>query len=123
MKKYYDTLKTSEEFRVVYATHRSKADRYLVMYVAENILGLNRLGISVSKKVGNSVKRHRLTRLVREAFREHQDDFLNGYDIVVVLRKASNPDKDSGKKPLSYQDIENSLLRLGKAQHIIKHDV
>ena len=61
-----ESLKKSRDFQVVYKQGTSIANKYLVMYVKENCLGKNRIGISVSKKVGNSVVRHRLTRLVRE---------------------------------------------------------
>ena len=90
------------------------------MYVLENGLKMNRLGISVSKKVGNSVVRHRLTRLVREAIRLHEDKFNSGLDIVVVARENANPRKDTDYKPLKCQDVERSLINLGKAHKIIK---
>ena len=69
IKKNYDSLKKNSDFQNVYVKGKSKANRYLVMYVAQNNLSINRLGISVSKKVGNSVVRHHLTRLIREAYR------------------------------------------------------
>ena len=59
----------SGEFKSVYESHNARVDKYLVMYSVKNGLELNRVGISVSRKVGNSVSRHRLTRLVRESFR------------------------------------------------------
>ena len=62
IKKNYDSLKKNSDFQNVYVKGKSKANRYLVMYVAQNNLSINRLGISVSKKVGNSVVRHHLTR-------------------------------------------------------------
>ena len=59
IKKNYDSLKKkNSDFQNVYVKGKSKANRYLVMYVAQNNLSINRLGISVSKKVGNSVVRH-----------------------------------------------------------------
>ena len=63
------TLKNSREFGSVYNTKDSVANKYLVMYLRANSLEYNRLGISVSKKVGNSVVRHKVTRLIREAYR------------------------------------------------------
>ena len=67
------TLKNSREFGSVYNTKDSVANKYLVMYLRANSLEYNRLGISVSKKVGNSVVRHKVTRLIREAYRLNKD--------------------------------------------------
>ena len=72
----------------------------------------NRLGISVSKKVGNSVVRHRLKRLIRESYRLHEQEFQTGLDIVVVAR-GSAQDRD-------YAQIESALLHLGKIRKIVK---
>ena len=82
------------------------------MYVLENNLEYNRVGISVSKKVGNSIVRHRLTRLVRESYRLHENIFNSGLDIVVVLRKDA--------ALMAYAKIESAFLHLGKLHHIIK---
>ena len=60
-----ESLKKNQDFQKVYKHGTSKGNRYLVMYVLKNQYMKNRLGISVSKKVGNSVVRHRLTRLIR----------------------------------------------------------
>ena len=106
----FESLKNSKEFRFVYQNGTSYANRYLVMYVTENHLGKNRLGISVSKKVGNSVVRHRLTRLVRESFRLHQREFSKaseqaaGNDIVIVARVAA--------KGKNYQDTEVKAIHI-----------
>ena len=64
--KYSESLKKNKDFQLVYKCGKSYANKYLVMYIKENNTGKNRLGISVSKKVGNSIVRHRLTRLIRE---------------------------------------------------------
>ena len=106
-----DSLKNNRDFQNVYSKGRSCANKFLVMYVVENNTDGNRLGISVSKKVGNSVVRHRLCRLVRESYRLHEAVFNSGLDIVVVLR--------TGAKDCSYKDIESALLHLGKLQNII----
>ena len=60
--KYSESLKKNQDFRNVYGRGKSCANKYLVRDVLENETGRNRLGISVSKKVGNSIVRHRLTR-------------------------------------------------------------
>ena len=82
------------------------------MYILENQLLVNRFGITVSKKVGNSVIRHRVTRLIRESIRLNEEQFAMGYDIVIV---ASNTAKDK-----KYQDIESALLHLGRIHKIVK---
>ena len=64
--KYSESLRKNWDFQLVYKKGTSYANRYLVMYVLKNQLNRNRIGISVSKKVGNSVVRHHLTRLIRE---------------------------------------------------------
>ena len=110
--KHYISLKNSLEFGNVYKQGKSYANKYLVMYIADNDLESNRLGISVSKKVGNSVVRHRITRLIREAYRLHGDELVTGKDIVVVARVNS--------KGHDYWDIESAFLHLAKLHHIIK---
>ena len=110
--KYSESLKKTKDFQNVYRRGKSYANRYLVMYVLSNQTEGNRLGISVSKKVGNSVIRHHLTRLIRESYRLHEDMFNSGLDMVVVTRKnAVN---------CSCQEIISALLHLGKLQGILK---
>ena len=106
-----NSLKTSQEFGSVYKNGRSYANKYLVMYVLKNNTGENRIGISVSKKVGNSVVRHRVTRLIRESYRLNQAAFHTGYDIVVVAR--------AGAKGKGYQDISSAWMHLMKLHHLI----
>lgn len=108
--KFSESLKNNENFRKVYRGGNSRANKYLVMYVLENDRNRNRLGIAVSKKTGNSIVRHRLTRLIRESYRLNEDRFLRGYDIVVIARGSAK-----GKK---CQDIESALLHLGNLHKI-----
>ena len=88
--KYSESLKKNRDFQHVYRNGTSKANRYLVMYVLENQHMKNRLGISVSKKVGNSVVRHRITRLIRECYRLNEDLFKHNLDIVVIAREIES---------------------------------
>lgn len=101
----------NKDFQTVYKKGKSYANKYLVMYVLENKEEENRLGISVSKKVGNSIVRHRITRLIRESYRLQKSGFQKGYDIVVVAR--------SNAKDKSYSEIESALLHLAKLHNII----
>ena len=110
-----ESLKKNSDFQNVYKNGKSCANRYLVMYIIENELETNRIGISVSKKVGNSVIRHHLTRLIRESYRLHEDMFNSGLDIVVIARTTA--------KSISYHDVESALLHLGGLHHILDRDM
>ena len=109
--KFSESLKSNSDFKTVYSNGKSYANKYLVMYVLENGTQKNRLGISVSKKVGNSVVRHRLTRLVRESYRLHEEIFNSGLDIVVVVRVNA--------KEIGYHEMESALLHVSKLHKII----
>lgn len=109
---FSESLKKNIDFRNVYENGKSYANKYLVMYVLENNKNINRLGISASKKVGNSVVRHRFARLVRESYRLHENIFNSGLDIVVVARKSAST--------VGFAEIENALLHLSKLHHILK---
>jgi ribonuclease P protein component len=110
--KHSESLKKNSDFQNVYANGKSFANRYLVMYVLKNDLNKNRIGISVSKKVGNSVIRHRITRLIRESYRLQEDMFNSGLDMVVIARISA--------KGKGYQDISSALKHLGKLHGVIK---
>jgi len=112
--KYSESLKKNSDFQLVYRRGTSFANRYLVMYRMENQLNRNRIGISVSKKVGNSVVRHHLTRLIRESYRLNEEKFCCGYDIVVVVRVNG---KEQG-----FHSLESALLHLGKLHEIMKSE-
>ncbi len=109
---FSESLKKNEQFQFVYKNGKSYANKYLIMYVKKNGLEKNRIGISVSKKVGNSVVRHRVTRLVRESYRLHESIFNSGLDIVIVGRPSA--------ATVGYREVESALLHLSKLHHIIK---
>lgn len=109
--KYSESLKKTKDFQNVYRRGKSYANRYLVMYVLSNQTEGNRLGISVSKKVGNSVIRHHLTRLIRESYRLHEDMFNSGLDIVVIARGTA--------RDASFHQISSALKHLGGLHKII----
>lgn len=109
--KYSESLKKNRDFQNVYKKGKSYANRYLVMYILENDTDRNRLGISVSKKVGNSVIRHHVTRLIRESYRLQEDMFNSGLDIVVIARATA--------RNASYQEIESALMHLGRLHKIV----
>lgn len=102
--KRFPSIKKNQDFRDVYENGKSRANKYLVMYILEKNQKRTRLGISSSKKIGNSVVRHRMARLLREAFRLHRSDIKQGYDIVVVVR-ATATEK-------SFYEIEKAYIHL-----------
>ena len=107
-----ESLKKNQDFQLLYKEGKSCANRYLVLYVRENGLGRNRFGVSVSKKVGNSVVRHRITRLIRESYRLHEDMFNSGLDMAVIARVSA--------KGRSMAELESALLHLGKLQGVFE---
>lgn len=107
---YSESLKKNKDFQIVYKEGKSYANKYLVMYIKENCLNKNRLGISVSKKIGNSVVRHRLTRLIRESYRLNEKGFQCGFDIVIIGRVNA--------KDKSFDEIEKAICHLRKMQCI-----
>lgn len=109
--KYAESLKKNYEFRVVYRKGKSLANKYLVVYKYRNNKSNNRIGISVSKKVGNSVVRSRVTRLIRESYRLNEELIeKEGWDFVVIARSAANG--------ASYEEVSKSLVNLLKQHNV-----
>ena len=111
---FTESLKKNYQFRFVYNRGKSIANRLLVMYVVRNGTDGNRFGISVSKKVGNSVVRSRITRLLRESYRLSESKFLAGYDIVVIARASA--------KEATYREVESALMHVLNKQKLIKSE-
>lgn len=111
---FTESLKKNYQFRFVYNRGKSIANRLLVMYVVRNGTDGNRFGISVSKKVGNSVVRSRITRLLRESYRLSESKFLAGYDIVVIARASA--------KEATYREVESALMHLLNKQKLIRSE-
>ena len=104
-------LKKNFEFTTVYRRGKSFANDLLVMYILknkrnkdQNCQQYNKLGVSVSKKVGNSVVRSRSKRLIYESYRLNCDNLKQGYDFVFVARTAIKDKK--------FKDVENAMISL-----------
>ena len=109
---YSESLKKNRDFVNVYGNGKSRANKYLVMYVINNGSEKNRIGISVSKKVGNSVVRHRMKRLIKESYRLNEDRFTSGHDMVIVVR--------TGAAGIGFRDMESALIHLMGIHKILK---
>lgn len=83
--KFSSALKLNHIFRRLYATS-GHANSYLVLYARRNRSARNRVGLTVSKKLGCAVVRNRVRRRLREVYRLNEERFAPGWDIVVVAR-------------------------------------
>lgn len=116
----HEKVRKNAEFQQVYRRGRSFANHLLVLYVFKrrqnrlNGIPYNRLGVSVSKKVGKSVVRSRVKRLISESYRLKKEDFIKGYDFVIIARVSSH-DK-------SYAEINKSLIHVFKKAGLTKND-
>ena len=112
---FSESLKKTKDFSIVYQRGRSWVNRTLVLYVLRRKGSeRNRVGISVSKKVGNSVVRHHLTRLVRESYRLHETEFVKGLDLIVLVRP--------GAKESDFFTVERALLSLARRAEITEYN-
>jgi len=109
LKKAERLLRRADFERVSKCGKRMDSDYFVILY-CRNRLGILRLGVTVSKRVGRAVIRNRIKRLVREHFRLHKALFCNGCDVNVIAK--------SGASRLSSQQIREALE--GIVSHISK---
>lgn len=105
MKSIY-SIKENYEFRRLYKRGNSFATPYLVVYALRTRRGVNRIGLTVTPKIGKAVTRNRIKRLLREAYRLNQDKICKSYDFILVARS-----KIVGVK---CQRVERELVRAVK---------
>ncbi len=102
----HERLTRPSDFRRVFDRRCSVSDAWLIVYGRPNDLAFSRLGLSVSRKVGSAVRRNRLRRLYREAFRLSRPSLPTGLDLVLIPRAAGEP---------RLQDLLASLPALAQA--------
>jgi ribonuclease P protein component len=105
-------LKKNYEFKKVYNEGRYYVEKYVVMYMVMNNSASNRVGFSVSKKVGNSVVRNKVKRLMKEVFRHNAVNIKLGYDMVFTARVGSGS--------AAYSDIEKNITSIIKKAKLKK---
>ena len=110
--KRFPSIKKNSDFQYIYRNGKSYANRLLVMYVVRSGQEANSIGISVSKKVGNSVVRHHVTRLLREIFRLNHNKIETGLNIILVARSAAATS--------DYRHLEGAYMHLCGLHHILK---
>ena len=110
MKSDFCSLRKNQDFRLVYRQGRSRANRLFVMLIKKNGLDHNRVGFSVSKKVGNSVIRHKIIRRLREIMRLSWNNISKGYDIVIIVREPAGQ--------ADYREMESAIFHLLKIHHL-----
>ncbi|RBP36693.1 ribonuclease P protein component [Garciella nitratireducens] len=108
--KYTYSLKKNQEFKKIYREGKSYVNGLLVIYYLPNQKNYNKLGLSVSKKVGNSVIRNRVKRRIRESYRLNEEKIKKGYDMVIISRVKANQ--------ADFQSIEKALIHLLKKVHL-----
>lgn len=108
--KFSTSLKLNHIFRRLYRTN-GQANSCLVLYARKNRTAINRVGVTVSKKLGKAVVRNRVRRRIREAYRLNEELFLPGYDIVIVARSRA--------VEVSFQKLTESLLLLAERADIL----
>ena len=111
--KFSSSLKLNHIFRRLYSTS-GQANSIMVLYARKNRTGTNRVGITVSKKLGHAVVRNRVRRRLREAYRLNEARFQPGWDIVVVARSRCIS--------ASFQDIVSAYLALAAKAGILRPD-
>ena len=109
--KFSSSLKLNHVFRRLYHS-ASVANSFLVIYFRQNKTETNRIGITVSKKLGHAVVRNRIRRRLREIYRLNEDLFCPGWDIVVVARSRC--------VDASFQNMSKAYLSLAAKAGILK---
>ncbi|WLR41888.1 ribonuclease P protein component [Bacillus carboniphilus] len=104
-------IKKNEDFQLVFQKGRSMANRQFVIYIMERPeLSEFRIGLSVSKKIGNAVTRNRIKRLIRQVVLEEKDQLSSGKDYIIIARKPTSQ--------MNYYEVKKSLLHVFKKAKI-----
>lgn len=109
-KKY--RLRKNEDFKRVYKEGKNYYNKYLVMYLRKNELGYSRIGYTITKKIGNSVKRNKIKRRLKEIMRENFDNIDGEYDIILIPKKNS--------ANIDFKTLKSAVIHILKLSGILK---
>ena len=112
--KFTSTLKKNHEFKRLYNKGKSAASQCAVVYCRRNGRAENRLGVTVSTKLGGAVQRNRIRRRLKEIYRLNEKNLSPGYDIVIVARMKS--------RFIGYRELESGILPLFKKLNLNKNN-
>lgn len=110
--KYSVSLKLNRDFRRAYGKGKSTAVSTMALYIRENKLNINRVGITVSTKIGKAVQRNKIRRRFREIYRLNEEKIKIGYDIVIVARHKS--------RTADFWNLESEFKRAAEKLGILK---
>ncbi|MDO5707316.1 MAG: ribonuclease P protein component [Andreesenia angusta] len=99
--KKMERLKSDRDFQRIYKNGNSFANKYLIVFFMKNKMNINRVGFVTTKKLGNSVKRNKYKRRLKESYRLNSNKLKKGYDMIFLFRK-NIPE-------LEYKDINSAL--------------
>lgn len=105
-------LQKDRDFRKVYRQRNSMANRLLIIYIRENREVYNRVGFTVSKKVGKATVRNRVKRRMKESYRKNHRQVKTGYDLVFIARDTA--------AEASMAEIESAMMHLLRKKKLIK---
>ncbi len=109
-------LKKNYEFKQVFAKKNYYYGKYLEMFVIDNNKNENYLGIAVSKKSANSVKRNKIKRLIRENYRQIESNIKTGKSYVILWKKSSKIED------IDYYNIKNDIKILFNKANLFKEE-
>ena len=109
--KFTTPLRKNHEFKRLYNRGKSEASKCAAVYCKQNGKSENRLGITVSSKIGGAVVRNRVRRRLKEIYRLNEEKFSAGHDIVIVARTRC--------RFAGFNEIESSVLSLFKKLKIM----
>ena len=111
MEKKY-RLRKNMEFKKVYSGGKSYWNRNLILYVRKNELENSRIGITITKKIGNAVVRNRIRRRIKEIIRLKLGNIKDGYDLIIIPKK--------NVQDISYKDLESAMIHIMRISKILR---